>query len=89
MDKALVFGTKDCRFESCQGHIYSEHMSEEVVAVNLACCEDRWLLGLLDQALLVGFEGFGFRVHRGVGPGSSPTRGIGVLSARRQVGGVS
>ena len=21
MDKALVFGTKDCRFESCQGHI--------------------------------------------------------------------
>ena len=20
MDKALVFGTKDCRFESCQGH---------------------------------------------------------------------
>ena len=23
MDKALVFGTKDCRFESCQGHVYS------------------------------------------------------------------
>ena len=23
MDKALVFGTKDCRFESCQGHILS------------------------------------------------------------------
>ena len=22
MDKALVFGTKDCRFESCQGHEY-------------------------------------------------------------------
>ena len=22
MDKALVFGTKDCRFESCQGHFY-------------------------------------------------------------------
>ena len=21
MDKALVFGTKDCRFESCQGHM--------------------------------------------------------------------
>ena len=20
MDKALVFGTKDCRLESCQGH---------------------------------------------------------------------
>ena len=20
MDKALVFGTKDCRFKSCQGH---------------------------------------------------------------------
>jgi hypothetical protein len=23
MDKALVFGTKDCRFESCQGHFAS------------------------------------------------------------------
>ena len=22
MDKALVFGTKDCRFESCQGHCH-------------------------------------------------------------------
>jgi hypothetical protein len=22
MGKALVFGTKDCRFESCQGHEY-------------------------------------------------------------------
>ena len=22
MDKALVFGTKDCRFESCQGHFW-------------------------------------------------------------------
>jgi hypothetical protein len=22
MDKALVFGTKDCRFESCQGHVF-------------------------------------------------------------------
>ena len=21
MDKVLVFGTKDCRFESCQGHL--------------------------------------------------------------------
>ena len=24
MDKALVFGTKDCRFESCQGHLRTE-----------------------------------------------------------------
>ena len=23
MDKALVFGTKDCRFESCQGHVFA------------------------------------------------------------------
>ena len=22
MDKALVFGTKDCRLESCQGHYF-------------------------------------------------------------------
>ena len=25
MDKALVFGTKDCRFESCQGHCVPGH----------------------------------------------------------------
>ena len=25
MDKALVFGTKDCRFESCQGHVNPCH----------------------------------------------------------------
>ena len=24
MDKALVFGTKDCRFESCQSHIWTK-----------------------------------------------------------------
>ena len=24
MDKALVFGTKDCRFESCQGHAITD-----------------------------------------------------------------
>ena len=27
MDKVLVFGTKDCRFESCQGHLL-QHISE-------------------------------------------------------------
>ena len=27
MDKALVFGTKDCRFESCQGHIRKRALS--------------------------------------------------------------
>ncbi len=26
MDKALVFGTKDCRFESCQGHCLSDRL---------------------------------------------------------------
>ena len=25
MDKALVFGTKDCRFESCQGQVSTFH----------------------------------------------------------------
>ena len=28
MDKALVFGTKDCRFESCQGHMVSRPRRE-------------------------------------------------------------
>ena len=27
MDKALVFGTKDCRFESCQGHVVAAQFS--------------------------------------------------------------
>ena len=35
MDKALVFGTKDCRFESCQGHEY--------------CSDSRLLSVLLDH----------------------------------------
>ena len=30
MDKALVFGTKDCRFESCQGHSPSFTEEEKV-----------------------------------------------------------
>ena len=29
MDKALVFGTKDCRFESCQGHFHGVHADSE------------------------------------------------------------
>ena len=29
MDKALVFGTKDCRFESCQGHCIMLHLYYE------------------------------------------------------------
>jgi hypothetical protein len=28
MDKALVFGTKDCRFESCQGHFAQSAISQ-------------------------------------------------------------
>ena len=32
MDKALVFGTKDCRFESCQGHLSLCCMRPGVVA---------------------------------------------------------
>jgi hypothetical protein len=34
MDKALVFGTKDCRFESCQGH--SKHARARMTAVLVA-----------------------------------------------------
>ena len=29
MDKALVFGTKDCRFESCQGHSLTLHSAAQ------------------------------------------------------------
>ena len=36
MDKALVFGTKDCRFESCQGHFYL------LLFVSCAYCNKSW-----------------------------------------------
>ena len=29
MDKALVLGTKDCRFESCQGHVFMLHVESD------------------------------------------------------------
>ena len=31
MDKVLVFGTKDCRFESCQGHTQPIHWRIEML----------------------------------------------------------
>ena len=35
MDKALVFGTKDCRFESCQGHFCEdEHVRRTYVSMS-------------------------------------------------------
>jgi hypothetical protein len=36
MDKALVFGTKDCRFESCQGH----HVVRAAVVFSVRCAKD-------------------------------------------------
>jgi hypothetical protein len=34
MDKALIFGTKDCRFESCQGHsVLATRSSDDVVLI--------------------------------------------------------
>ena len=36
MDKALVFGTKDCRFESCQGHHFCAASRNDVVWTNNA-----------------------------------------------------
>ena len=39
MDKALVFGTKDCRFESCQGHTPLSWLSDaDVVRGGLGRC---------------------------------------------------
>ena len=37
MDKALVFGTKDCRFESCQGHFHSWPGSFSFLTLLVAC----------------------------------------------------
>ena len=36
MDKALVFGTKDCRFESCQGHFLFEALVRAGLVANAA-----------------------------------------------------
>ena len=41
MDKALVFGTKDCRFESCQGHHRSWGYFP-IVANRIATSHSRW-----------------------------------------------
>ena len=37
MDKALVFGTKDCRFESCQGHAFVGKASFARALLSAAC----------------------------------------------------
>ena len=38
MDKALVFGTKDCRFESCQGHMSDWPRQGPSASLGLAPC---------------------------------------------------
>ena len=48
MDKALVFGTKDCKFESCQGHEF--YISAVVpMSVSVALAHDaslpEWIRG--------------------------------------------
>ena len=39
MDRALVFGAKDCRFESCQGHVMARIMYIYIVGR----CRHRYL----------------------------------------------
>ena len=34
MDKALVLGTKDCKFESCQDHLFESFSSAGFVRIN-------------------------------------------------------
>ena len=34
MDKALVFGTKDCRLESCQGHALANRMRKALGSIS-------------------------------------------------------
>jgi hypothetical protein len=43
MDKALVFGTKDCRFESCQGHVGDNGFGCKAGCFNASLPE--WLRG--------------------------------------------
>ena len=33
MDKALVFGTKDCRFESCQGQLKADDANGKCIGI--------------------------------------------------------
>ena len=37
MDKALVFGTKDCRFETCQGQSYCQRRLGDALRLNCEC----------------------------------------------------
>ena len=38
MDKALVFGTKDCRLESCQGQFYSPAAARRLQVYKVPHC---------------------------------------------------
>ena len=42
MDKALVFGTKDCRFESCQGHFCAWYVLMTSIKSMAFQCRHLW-----------------------------------------------
>ena len=59
MDKAVVFGTKDCRFESCQGHIcYVCDWSQSHMGDMRPC-------GLMNKALVFGTKDCRFESCQG------------------------
>ena len=57
MDKALVFGTKDCRFESCQGHFPQPSWASSGSRTDI---DPRW-----QRMDTLGFEPRAFRMRSG------------------------
>jgi hypothetical protein len=54
MDKALVFGTKDCRFESCQDHLFPVPGMPEMIYYFLASDACRRFI-LCEEVLRPGY----------------------------------
>ena len=61
MDKALVFGTKDCRFESCQGQIDAAASADGRRARRTLPCGPKAPGMMLRRVTAVGFEPTPFR----------------------------
>ena len=57
MDKALVFGTKDCRFESCQGHFgllfVSATLARIVLLTSRIACAQPFVRALRNVTIVI------------------------------------
>ena len=75
MDKALVFGTRDCRFESCQGHSWAWGWAKLVKDKRPPYADGAFLM--------LGFRGATWQEQRMTRPGLEP--GISGSGRRRLI----